>query len=516
MATAAEAVDLAKNLQDELTCCLCLDFFNKPVLIIKCSHSFCKECISEHCKKMGPKALCPRCRGELRQNNLVDHRSLANIVETYQQMKKNHQELWGPSWREHQAASGSQDLKLSAGVFPYQLKEVVKISDVCKQIEAAFEAIDKCTKDSAEMRDSVSRIKSSIGEGFSFMKKYINDQEEKVLNVIDEECAAAQQSIDLMNEQLTARIDRLLELQSNSEEVIKNTSSEQEVSIGEPVRVTEVVLGVQKISGIIYAVEEFRRQLDRTVLEKCPRQQPHEFSPGTSNMTCDSNDIQTNMAEDEIASTSSSSLHRDSLQGTSCSSSATSSARDSPMPAISSQFSQWASDVTFDPKRVNNMLQLTEDKRKVSVMSWDSDYEYCPKRFRISQVLGSQSFSEGCHYWEVSTRNSTGWAIGVASEDIGRSDKLGRSEVSWCIEWSRKCLSAWHRSEETPISEDRPLQVGVLLDIPSNRLSFYSLADKVTLLHQFESHVVNPVYPAFWIYGTDIGGFLTINDIKRN
>ncbi|XP_028567395.2 mitochondrial Rho GTPase 1 isoform X2 [Podarcis muralis] len=340
MATAAEAVDLAKNLQDELTCCLCLDFFNKPVLIIKCSHSFCKECISKHFKKMGPKALCPRCRGELRQNNLVDHRSLANIVETYQQMKKNHQELLGPSWREHPAASGSQDLKLSAGVFPYQLKEVVKISEVCKQIEVAFEAIDKCTKDSAEMKDSVSRIKSSIREGFSFMKKYINDQEEKVLNVIDEECAATQQSIGLMNEQLTARIDRLLELQSNSEEVIKNTSSEQEVSIGEPIRVTEVVLGVQKISGIIYAVEEFRRQLDRAVLEKCPRQQPREFSPGTSNMTCDSNDIQTDVAEDEIASTSSSSLYQDSLQGTSCSSSATSSARDSPMPAISSQFSQ--------------------------------------------------------------------------------------------------------------------------------------------------------------------------------
>nr|XP_028567395.1 mitochondrial Rho GTPase 1 isoform X1 [Podarcis muralis] len=289
---------------------------------------------------MGPKALCPRCRGELRQNNLVDHRSLANIVETYQQMKKNQQELLGPSWREHPAASGSQDLKLSAGVFPYQLKEVVKISEVCKQIEVAFEAIDKCTKDSAEMKDSVSRIKSSIREGFSFMKKYINDQEETVLNVIDEECAATQQSIDLMNEQLTARIDRLLELQSNSEEVIKTTSSEQEVSIGEPIRVTEVVLGVQKISGIVYAVEEFRRQLDRAVLEKCPRPQPREFSPGTSNMTCDSNDIQTNVAEDEIASTSSSSLYQDSLQGTSCSSSATSSARDSPMPAISSQFSQ--------------------------------------------------------------------------------------------------------------------------------------------------------------------------------
>uniref|UniRef100_A0A670HK12 Uncharacterized protein n=1 Tax=Podarcis muralis TaxID=64176 RepID=A0A670HK12_PODMU len=356
-----KAVDLAKNLQDELTCCLCLDFFNKPVLIIKCSHSFCKECISEHCKKMGPKALCPRCRGELRQNNLVDHRSLANIVETYQQMKKNQQELLGPSWREHPAASGSQDLKLSAGVFPYQLK---------------------------------------------------------------------------------------------------TTSSEQEVSIGEPIRVTEVVLGVQKISGIVYAVEEFRRQLDRAVLEKCPRPQPRgEWSL---------------------------------------------------------KFSTRASYVTFDPKTISNMLQLTADKRKVSVTPWDSDYEYCPKRFRISQVLGSQSFSEGCHYWEVSTRNSAGWAIGVASEDIGKSDKLGRSEVSWCIEWSRKWLSAWHRNQETPISKEKPLQVGVLLDIPSNRLSFYSLTDKVTLLHQFEIHVVNPVYPAFWIYGTDIGGFLTINDIKRN
>ncbi|XP_061471341.1 E3 ubiquitin-protein ligase RNF135 isoform X3 [Rhineura floridana] len=472
-------LDLGTNLQDELTCCLCLDFFNNPVLIIQCSHSFCKGCISQHCKEMGYKASCPKCRGELHPNNLVNNRSLANIVEIFQQMKntprtwervpENCQGLLGPFWRDHEV-SGSQDLKLSVGLFPHTLKDVVKISEISKQTELALEAISTCKKKSSEMKDYMSQIKSSVGESFSFMKKYINDQEKKVLDVIDKESNAAQERIDLMDKQLTARVHRLLELDSNSEEMIKNTSLEQEVYIGDPITVNEVVLGVQ-ISSILYAVEEFKKHLEKSVLGKYQRQPPQKPSSGASNMSYYVNEIHTDVAEDETPSTSNSY----SRQETSSCSSAMSSAGDSPVSTISTQFSQWASNVTFDHKRAHKRLEITKDKRKVIVTSHPFDYEHSPKRFCISQVMGSQGFSEGRHYWEVSTKDSTGWAIGVATEDIGGNDQLGRTELSWCIEWSNKQLLAWYRNQETQISEEKPLEVGVFLDIPNKRLSFYSL-----------------------------------------
>lgn len=141
-----------------------------------------------------------------------------------------------------------------------------------------------------------------------------------------------------------------------------------------------------------------------------------------------------------------------------------------------------------------------------------SEYEPSPERFRISQVMGSQSFSEGCHYWEVSTRNCAGWAVGIAYGEIGKNDILGRTELSWCVEWTdgKNQLSAWHKNQETLLDAQKPLQIGVLLNIRRNCLSFYSLTNKETCLYEFEIKLVNPVYPAFWLFAGRKGEFLTI------
>ncbi|KAF7247028.1 hypothetical protein EYD10_07203 [Varanus komodoensis] len=483
MATFAEAARLDTLFWEELTCCLCLDLFNSPVLSIKCSHSFCKECISQHCEKVGAKATCPTCRSELPPNGLVGNRSLANIVEIVQRIKtpgicesRPGNYCLNSSWRNDQEASISQDLKRLAGLLPYTLKDVMKISEVSKQIEVAIEAIDSCRKDSVNMKDCASHSRSSIIEVFAFMKKYFNDQEKMVLDVIDLAYPEVEQKTELMKEQLSGRIDMLLDLQSNSEEVMKCVSSEQEVYAGSDIGVNEFSLAIQKFSRIIFAVEEFKRQLEKAVLGNYPAQLPEEPTPGTSN------GIQMEMTEDVITSSSNS----------------------------------WASDVTLDPERVSRRLELSEDRKTVMVPDFLPEYEPSRWRFRNCQVTGSQSFSEGHHYWEVSTQNSTGWAIGVARREIGHSERLGRTDLSWCIEWSSNQLSAWHRDQQTPLTEQKPLLVGVFLDIPNNSLSFYCLPNKETCLHQFQINVTHPVYPAFWIYGMRVGDYLTVNSITKH
>uniref|UniRef100_A0A2D4L936 B30.2/SPRY domain-containing protein n=1 Tax=Micrurus spixii TaxID=129469 RepID=A0A2D4L936_9SAUR len=187
------------------------------------------------------------------------------------------------------------------------------------------------------------------------------------------------------------------------------------------------------------------------------------------------------------------------------------------MPMISSRFSQWMSIITFDDETLGCCLELTSNKRKVRVSRTRKEYKYSTKRFRSSQVLGSPSFSEGHHYWEINTEESSQWAIGVASGDIGRSDRLGRNELSWCIECNVQHISAWHNRQETNIDvANKPLRVGVFLDFTTKSFSFYSLTDKEMCLHKFEINAANPVYPAFWIYGLNVGEGLTINDIHRN
>lgn len=176
-----------------------------------------------------------------------------------------------------------------------------------------------------------------------------------------------------------------------------------------------------------------------------------------------------------------------------------------------------ADDVTFDPTRVHERLALTAQNRRVMVASHLASYQPSPKRFCISQVMCSQGFSTGCHYWEVITKDSDGWAVGVAHEMIGKRDKLGRTGHSWCVEWlgPKKQLSAWHKNQETLLHKDKPLNVGVFLELQKKTVSFYSIGDKEMLLHTFEISTSDPLYPAFWLYPLEKNGSLTISQPNR-
>ena len=49
-------------LEEHLSCPVCCDIFRNPV-VLKCSHSFCEECLQKYWKDM-ENPLCPACRAE--------------------------------------------------------------------------------------------------------------------------------------------------------------------------------------------------------------------------------------------------------------------------------------------------------------------------------------------------------------------------------------------------------------------------------------------------------------------
>ncbi|XP_010115030.1 PREDICTED: E3 ubiquitin-protein ligase RNF135-like [Chlamydotis macqueenii] len=355
-----------------------------------------------------------------------------------------------------------------------------EIWDISKQLEVTVETIHLLGKNLSETKEYASRIKSQIIEDFCCMKEYVERQGRNTLMFIEQEQKAAQQKIEETIHQLCVEANNLMDMKAETSYLPERHRYKDLLST-----VNKIALD-QKLNVVKSAVEDLKRKLEILLLEKYAQKFPTVQPP-------------------------------DPHQETNVCSLSPESAAKNPEPIISSQFSQWADDVTFDLKRVYERLAITAQNRKVMVSSYSTNYEPAPNRFCISQVMCSQSFSTGCHYWEVITKDSDGWAVGVAHEMIGKRDKLGRTEHSWCVEWlgPKKQLSAWHRDQETLLHKDKPLRVGVFLELEKKMVSFYSINDKEMLLHTFEINTSNPLYPAFWLYSLERNGSLTISHTNR-
>uniref|UniRef100_A0A8C0IW66 Zinc finger protein RFP-like n=1 Tax=Chelonoidis abingdonii TaxID=106734 RepID=A0A8C0IW66_CHEAB len=87
------AANPAKTLQDEITCTLCLKYFEDPVSL-DCDHSFCRACITQCWEGFDTDVSCPECGKLFPQRNLRLNRQLRNIVEAARELRL--QSGWEP------------------------------------------------------------------------------------------------------------------------------------------------------------------------------------------------------------------------------------------------------------------------------------------------------------------------------------------------------------------------------------------------------------------------------------
>lgn len=95
---AMDAVELARKLQEEATCSICLDYFTDPVMTA-CGHNFCRECIQltwekakgqKRRRKQKGSFPCPECRELSPQRNLRPNRLLTKVAEMARQHPSLH------------------------------------------------------------------------------------------------------------------------------------------------------------------------------------------------------------------------------------------------------------------------------------------------------------------------------------------------------------------------------------------------------------------------------------------
>lgn len=157
-------------------------------------------------------------------------------------------------------------------------------------------------------------------------------------------------------------------------------------------------------------------------------------------------------------------------------------------------------------------LLLSEGNQKVG---WDeknlkykvSWFEKAPKSpehsgrlTRKDQVLCAEGLSGVC-YWEVEWQGPrVEVAVCYKGADLG-TGSFGHTEHAWCLSLSNAGCTFWHSETGTKIASPGSSTLGVYLNHPGGRLSFYSVSSsgQMMLLHRVQTPFSQPLYPGFMV-----------------
>ncbi|KAL0966324.1 hypothetical protein UPYG_G00293900 [Umbra pygmaea] len=175
------------------------------------------------------------------------------------------------------------------------------------------------------------------------------------------------------------------------------------------------------------------------------------------------------------------------------------------------------SPLTLDTNSSHPLLSICDGLQSVMRVKHRLPCADHPDRFdHWAQVLTTQAFSSGTHYWELEAEGF--WDIALSYRSIGRKGKegtaFGNNKVSWSLtqQHDRK-LAAWHNCKKTRISKRMSgNRVGVALDYGAGTITFSEVGSSSTLshLHTFTASFSQPVCLGFGLYKAELHSRVTI------
>ncbi|XP_068102549.1 E3 ubiquitin-protein ligase TRIM39-like [Hyperolius riggenbachi] len=163
------------------------------------------------------------------------------------------------------------------------------------------------------------------------------------------------------------------------------------------------------------------------------------------------------------------------------------------------------SDISLDINTAHSYIIISQDLRSATYTDTPQTRPDGPQRFVSCQVISTQSFSWGRHYWEVDVSGGKEWLIGVANHSVerkieGNESYIGCNHKSWGLT-QREELSAVHNDIHNYIDSAGSIKaVGIYLDYEAGRLSFYQLCDPIKHLHTFTATFTEPLHAAFYVF----------------
>ncbi|XP_077122669.1 E3 ubiquitin/ISG15 ligase TRIM25-like [Ranitomeya variabilis] len=522
------------DLRDELLCSICLSTFKDPVML-RCGHNFCRVCIGRVLDTQDGSGVysCPVCREEFQQRPaLMRNLYLHNVAERFLITQPEQEEITGICCTycvDSPVPAVRSCLLCEASMCDKHLRSHSKspehvLSDPSTSLEKRKCSVHKkileyyCTEDAActcvscslagehrghqvELLDEASKKKNKLRNVLQKLTTKRKETEEKVRS-LEERRRKAQEKAAGEAERVTALCTDIRRRVDDLEKKVLSEISRQEKEESLP------------LSALIHQLEIKKDELSRKmrhIEELCNMTDPLTVlqEPDTGDL-CDpeeeggdedtgGHDKQPHDGDDLDVAVISHTLHTlcDVISG-----------------IRSGIYVEGPADILLDVTTADNYLLISDDLKTATETGEEQKRPETAERFQgYNQVMSRRGFTSGRHYWDVESRKSGDWRVGMCYPSIDRrgdQSLIGYNNKSWSLERSNNQYSVRHDREvirlPDKICSDR---VRICLDYEVGQLSFYELCDPIRHLHTFTAtfskplHAVLCVIPPLFCCGDD-------------
>ncbi|NXA83279.1 TRI65 protein, partial [Thryothorus ludovicianus] len=492
----------SQKLEEKLVCSICLELFTVPVTL-PCGHNFCKRCIGDHWDKQkqapaGAEAsyTCPECRrGFGRCPELEKNVTLCGVVELARdseargsaaarggsvpaELCRQHGrplELYCEDERRciccictlrdcqrHRRVLFEEERAKKEAFLQESLEKAQEESErielVMKKLEVQTQSIKDC-----------SELKAGIQSKFTHLKKALEDFQCQTMARIEQEQGAALEHVDKNWNLCKERLDVLGQHRERAQSLLAcpdHRTFLQEFPLLPPLESPEALVPVEfDVAALIKPVSEILTSISRLLLEDLPGSVAPKAPDPAGQVKA-------------VA----------------------------PLPKcqLRAELLKDHRNLTFDPETANKYLELSKGARKAKHSPGAILGQEQGPRFEPWQVLCTQSYGPGHHYWEVKI-SSHSVILGVTYQGLPREQQqghrfnIGLDGGSWGLQVREDCYLAWHKGRAEKIQEQLYKNLGVSLDYGKGLLSFYGLGERTKLIHLFHGVFTEPLYPVFWL-----------------
>ncbi|NXE39300.1 TRI65 protein, partial [Ptilorrhoa leucosticta] len=476
---------ISQKLEEKLVCSICLELFRVPVTL-PCGHNFCKRCIGDHWdkQKQAPAGTdanytCPECRrGFERCPELEKNVTLYSVVELARDSDAR-----GSAAGRCEVAPAELCSQHGRPLELYCEDERRCICCVCtvrdcqrhRRVLFEEERAKKQVGDRAgamrgqgvtlvlmalPAQDSSEELKAGIQSKFTHLRKALEDFRCQTVARIEQEQVAALGHVEKNWNLLKDHLDVLGQHRERAQSLLAcpdHRTFLQEFPLLPPLESPEALVPVEfDVAAVIKPISEILTDISRLLLEDLPG----SVAP---------------KAPDPAGQAPS-------------------------MPLLFPDHRN----LTFDPETANKYLELSKGARKAKHGPGAVHGQEQGPRFKPWQVLCTQSYGPGHHYWEVKI-SSHSVILGVTYRGLPREQQqghrfnIGLDGGSWGLQVREDCYLAWHKGRAEKIREQLFKNLGVSLDYGKGLLSFYGLGERTQLIHSFHGVFTEHLYPVFWL-----------------